>query len=61
MTTLLFKEKPSLKVFVRGHIYEFSPRAIYEYLNIPILEIFSFEKEYVLDDVAIELQGYKCV
>ena len=23
------------KVFVRGHIYEFSPRVIYEYLNIP--------------------------
>ena len=46
---------------MKGHNYEFSPRAIYEYLNIHILENFNFEKEYVLDDVAIELLGYKCV
>ena len=50
------------KVFVRSHIYEFYPRtAICEYLNIPIPENFNFEKEYVLDDVAAELLGYKCV
>ena len=49
------------RVFVKGHIYEFSPRLIYEYLNIPILENFEFEKDYVLDDVATELLNYKCV
>ena len=49
------------KVFVRGHVYEFSPRVICEYLNLSFLENFSFEKEYVLDDVAIELLGYKYV
>ena len=37
---------------MRGHIYEFSPRVISEYLNISILEHFNFEKDYVLDDVA---------
>ena len=49
------------KVFVRGHVYEFSSRAICEYLNIPIPENFTFEKEYVIDDVATELLGYKCM
>ena len=34
---------------------------ICEYLNIPIPENFVFEKDYVLDDVAIEFLGYKCV
>ena len=47
------------RVFVRGHIYEFSSRAICEYLNIPIPENFNFEKDYVLDDVATKLHGYK--
>ena len=32
------------KVFVKGHIYEFSPRVIYKYLNITIPENFTFEK-----------------
>ena len=49
------------KVFVRGHVYEFLPKAICEYLNISFRENFNFEKEYVLDDVAIELLGHKCV
>ena len=46
------------KVFVWSHIFEFSPRAISEYLNIPILKNFDFERDYVLDDVATELLGY---
>ena len=45
------------KVFVRGHIYEFSLRVICEYLNTSIPESFNFEKDYVLDDVAIKLRG----
>ena len=49
------------KVVVRGHIYEFPPTVICEYLNITIPENFSFEKEHVLDDVATELLGYKCM
>ena len=49
------------KVFVKGHVYKFSPRVISEYFNIPIPGNFNFEKEYVLDDVATELLGYKCV
>ena len=48
-------------MFVWGHIYEFSPRVIYDYLIIPIPKNFVFEKDYVLDDVATELLGYKCV
>ena len=32
------------KVFVRGHVYEFSPRVISEYLNIYIPGHFVFEK-----------------
>ena len=47
------------KVFVRGHVYEFSPRVISEYLNISIPAHFNFEKYYVLDDVATKLLGYK--
>ena len=49
------------KVFVRGHVYDFSPRVISEYLNIFIPENFNFERDYVLDDVASELLGYKTV
>ena len=49
------------KVFVRGHIYEFFPRAIYEYLNLPFPKNFNFEKEYVLDDVTLELLGCMCL
>ena len=48
-------------MFVRDHIYKFSPRVICEYLNIPIPKKIEFEKDYVLDDVITELLGYKCV
>ena len=48
------------KVYVRDHIYNFSPRAICDYLYIPVLDDFVFKKDYALDDVAIELLGYKC-
>ena len=48
-------------MFVKGHVYEFSPIVIYEYLNILFPENFNFDKEYVLDDVATELLRYKCV
>ena len=37
------------KVFVRGHMYEFSLRVISEYLNITIPENFNYERDYVLD------------
>ena len=47
------------KVFVQGHVYEFSPRVISEYLNITIPENFNYERNYVLDDVAFELLGHK--
>ena len=46
---------------MRGHIYEFAPRVICECLNISIPENFTFEKDYVLDDVATELLWYKTV
>ena len=59
---ILIQREPQFeKVFVRGHIYEFSPSALYEYLNITIPEDFDFEKDYVLDDIATEILGYKCV
>ena len=47
------------KVFVRGHVYEFSPRVISEYLNITIPENFNYERDYVLDDFGSELLGHK--
>ena len=42
-------------------MYKFFPRVIREYLNIPVPENFDFNKDYALDDVAIEFLGYKCV
>ena len=54
-------EEQFVKVFVRGHVYNFSPRVISEYLNIPILENVNFERDYVLDDVASELLGHKTI
>ena len=53
------RESKFEKVFVRGHVYDFSPRIISEYLNISVPEDFNYEKDYVLDDVASELLGYK--
>ena len=47
------------KVFMRGLVYDFSPRIISEYLNISVPEDFNYEKDYMLDDVALELLGYK--
>ena len=47
------------KVFIRRHVYDFSPRVINEYINISIPENFNFERDYVLDDVASELLGHK--
>ena len=46
---------------MRGHIYDFSPRAICTYMNILVSDDAQFEKYFVLDDVAVELLGYKCV
>ena len=49
------------KVYVRGNVYEFSRRAICDYLNILVPENSNFEKDYAIDDIATELLGYKCV
>ena len=54
-------EKEFEKVYVSGHIYNFSPRAIYMYLHILVLVDNPYEKDNVLDDVATKLLGYKCV
>ena len=59
--TLLSRVMTNLRKFCEGHIYEFAPRVICEYLNISIPENFTFEKDYVLDDVATELLWYKTV
>ena len=62
VTTLLSKGNNSLrKSLLGGYVYLFSSIIICEYLNIPIPKNFTFEKEYVLDDVAIESLGHKCV
>ena len=39
-------------VYVRGHIYNFPPRAICDCLHIPILHDFDFKKDYALNDAA---------
>ena len=44
---------------MREHVYDFSPRVISKYRNIPFPENFNFERDYVLDDVASELLGDK--
>lgn len=46
--------KKSLKKFVRDHVYDFSPKAIWNYLNILYFD-FDDNEDYVLDDVASEL------
>ena len=47
------------KVFVKGHVHDFSPRVISEYLNISIPKNFNLERDYALDDVTTELLGHK--
>ena len=47
------KGKPEFqKVFVRGHLYDFSPKVIYDYLKILL---YDFDKDYDMDVVASEL------
>ena len=42
---IVVQEEPQFeKVFVRGHVYEFSPRAICENLKILVLKNFNLEK-----------------
>ena len=52
------KGKPTFrKVFVRGHVYEFSPKAMCEFLNVPIFDFDAFDKDYDMDNVATGLLG----
>ena len=53
-------EKEFGKVYVMGHIYDFSLRPICDYLHIHVLDYTKFEKDYALDSVATELLGFKC-
>ena len=43
------------KVYVRGHIYEFSPKAICEFLKISTYSFNEFDKTYNMDGVSSEL------
>ena len=62
VTTSLSKVRISLKnSLLEDTLMSFLlARVICEYLNITIPENFKFEKDYMLDDVATELLGYKC-
>ena len=52
------EEKPEFqKVFVKGHVYEFFPKAICDYLKISLYDFDDFDKHYNMDDVATELLG----
>ncbi|PON60473.1 hypothetical protein PanWU01x14_152700 [Parasponia andersonii] len=42
-------------MFVRGHVYDFSPTVIADFLNIPIWPFNDFEKEFPLNKVAYEI------
>ena len=44
-------------MFVRGHVYEFSPKVIYDFLKIPLYGFDDFEKDYDMDAIATELLG----
>ena len=56
---LVEREDEFGKVFVKGHVYDFSSRVISEYLNISIPKNFNYERDYVLDDITSELLGHK--
>ena len=43
------------KVYVCGHVYEFSPTAICEFLKILMYSFNEFDKTYIMDGVASEL------
>ena len=45
-----FLGKPTYrKVYFRGHVYEFFPKVICDYLKIPLFNLDEFEKEYHID------------
>ena len=45
------------KVYVRGHIYYFSPKVISHFLKAPAYEFNEIAKEYNMDVVASESMG----
>ena len=47
------------KVYISGHVYEFSPKAICEYLKTPIYSFNEFDKTYNMDGVESELLRIK--
>ena len=47
------------KVYVHGHVYVFSPRAICEYLKILMYSFNEFDKTYNMGGFASELLGTK--
>ena len=47
------------KMYVCGHVYEFSPKTICEYLKIPMYSFNEFNKTYIMDGVASELLRIK--
>ena len=50
--------KPAFQqVFVRDHVYEFSPKVICDFLKFPCMTLMIFDKYYDMDIVAIELLG----
>ena len=49
------------KVYVYGYVYEFSPKAICEYLKIPMYSFDEFNKTYIMDVNASELLGTKSI
>ena len=50
------KGKPEFqRVFMRGHVYDFSPKVICDYLKISLYDLSDFEKDYDMDVVASEL------
>ena len=44
-------------MFARGHVYDFSPKVICDYLKIPLYDFDDFEKDYDIDAVTSKLLG----
>ncbi|PON31387.1 hypothetical protein PanWU01x14_370300, partial [Parasponia andersonii] len=47
------------KIFVRNHVYDFSPQVISDFLGVPLKSHDEFEKSFEEDMVATELLGTK--
>ena len=57
ITLIMWANQLFRKFFVKGHVYEISPKIICDFLKIPLYDFDDFEKDYDMDAIATKFLG----